>query len=196
MRALRPNRVLDLPSGLWVLDAFQPVAAILDPDGTVRRLVSWPELPPALRIEPWPAPRVCSDGSGLWTQQQSSGPLVRVGVDGVTTTAWTGGLLLAACGPDVVWCGPEPRRQELVDGPDPHPAGGGGTDRLLRVAADGACASVFVDRPVRALSTDAQGLLVQVDLDGWTLEHLGAELCGDCSTSWPDPTRRSTRTSS
>ncbi len=172
-RALRPDRLFALPSGLWVLDAFQPVAAVLEPDGAVRRLVSWPELPPA--DGPDQRPEVRSDGAGLWTQQQASGPLVRVGVDGVTTTAWTGGLLLAACGPGVAWCSLPPRNQELVAGPDPHPVGGDFVDRLLRVAADGVCSSVLTEHPVRAVQADALGLLVRVDVGGWTLGHLGAD---------------------
>lgn len=177
VRALRPDQLVVLPSGLWVLDAQQPVAAVLDSvTGTVLRLVSWRESPPADGHERWPGPQVLSDGSCLWSQQQALGPLVRVGLRGVETTAWTGGLLLAACGPSAAWCAPAPPDQELVAGPDPHPVRQLGRDRLLRVDADGSSRTVRIERPVRRVQAAAHGLLVQVDVEGWTLRHLGADL--------------------
>lgn len=176
MRFLRPDQVFVLPSGLWVLDVLQPVAAVLDPDdGTVRRMVAWREVPPAPAADEGESRRVRSDGSGLWTQQTASGPLVRVDLDGVGAAVWTGGLLLAACGPGVAWCAPAPPVQELVAGPDPLPLGGRLLgSRLLRVTADGACATVGTDGPGRAVRADEDGLLVEVDVEGWSLRPLGA----------------------
>lgn len=177
MRALEPDQVFALPSGLWVLDARQPVAAVLDPvSGAVLRLVSWRALPPADRADDWPAPPVFSDGSGLWAQERASGPLVRVDPQGVRTAVWTGGRLLAACGPEQAWCASVPPGQELVAGPDPHPVRQLGGDSLLRVDADGSARVVRTEHPVRTVQADAEGLLVQVDVDGWTLRHLGADL--------------------
>lgn len=173
---LRPDQVFVLPSGLWVLDALQPVAAVVDPDvGGLIKVVSWQELPAAPGTGHWPMVQVRSDGSCLWTQQDSSGPLVRVGLEGVSTAAWTGGLMLAACGPDVAWCASAPPDQELVIGPDPHPVRQLVGSRLLRVTADGVCTSVRTDASVRAVQADAQGLLVRVDEEGWTLRHLGGD---------------------
>jgi hypothetical protein len=177
VRTLRPDRLFVLESGLWVLDVLQPVAAVLDPaTGEAVRQVSWRELPPAPAGEQWPGPVVLADGASLWTQQAAAGPLVRVGLHGVATATWTDGLLLAACGPAVAWCAPEPPAQELVAGPDPHPVRTLGEDRLLRVAADGTCTAVRTEHPVRSVQPGDRGLLVQVEVDGWTLEHLGAEL--------------------
>ena len=100
MRDLRPSRLIERTSGLCAVDDVQPVAAVLDPlTGDVRRIVSWRDLPPAPLGES--GARVLGDGTSLWTQQTADGPLLRVGLDGVATAAWTGGLMLAACGPGV-----------------------------------------------------------------------------------------------
>lgn len=176
VRFLRPGSLFSLDSGLWVVDAFQPVAAIVDPaSGALLDVVSWPELPPAAASPVWPQPVVMSDGQSLWVQQEPSGPLLRIGPDGDRTAAWTDELELAVCGPGEAWCMPPLPRQELVQGPDAQPAALAdlGFSRLLRVRADGRQESLMVDRPIRALHATASALVVEVDDDPWRLAHLG-----------------------
>ena len=173
MRDLRPSRLIERTSGLWAVDDVQPVAAVLDPlTGDVRRIVSWRDLPPAPLGES--GARVLGDGTSLWTQQTADGPLLRVGLDGVATAAWTGGLMLAACGPGVAWCAPDQPPQELVQGADASPADEPGPDRLLRVSADGRCTRVHTQDRVRSVQAEPEGLLIEVDAPPWTLQHRGA----------------------
>lgn len=89
MRFFRPGSLLSLESGVWVVDEFQPVAAIIDSgSGDILNLVSWPEVPAASRLA-WPGPALMSDGSSVWAQQERSGPLLRIGSDGSRSVAWT-----------------------------------------------------------------------------------------------------------
>jgi hypothetical protein len=176
MRHLRPGRLIELESGLWAVDGTQPVAAVLDPlAGSVRGVVSWSELPPAPPGEVEPAPRVLGDGTSLWIQQQESGPLVRIDLDGAVTGVWTNGLLLGACGPRVAWCAPRPPSQELIHGKDAAPTRDLGPDRLLRVGVDGRCTVVGTEYPVRSVQAEPDGLMVRVDVDPWQLRHLGLD---------------------
>ncbi len=177
MRFLRPGWLIPFESGLWAIDEFQPVAAVLDlGSGAVRDVASWLELPPA--AAPCNSgPAVMSDGTSLWTQQQRSGPLLRVGPDGEYAAAWTDGLQLAACGPGEAWCTPPVPNQELLRGAaaQPMPLFGSGISPLLRVRADGRQDTVWIDRPIRAVSAADQALIVTVDDDPWQLRHLGAD---------------------
>ncbi|MEO6881334.1 MAG: hypothetical protein ABI181_10385 [Mycobacteriaceae bacterium] len=50
MRGLRPNFLTMIGDELWVLDAAQPVGAILDPQtGAVQGIRSWPQRPPSVK---------------------------------------------------------------------------------------------------------------------------------------------------
>lgn len=175
MRELSPGRLLLLPSGLWLVDHFQPVAAVVDPSsGEVTRLVSWSELPPDSAADPWPGRQVGADTSCLWVQESATGLLARVGIGGVLATARTHGLMLAACGPDVAWCAPPPPDQETVKGKKAAPTGRLKRGRLLRVDNRGQGVEVRTEFPVRSVHSSRQALLVQVDVDPWQLEPLGA----------------------
>jgi hypothetical protein len=178
-RYLRPGRLIELESGLWAVDAVQPVAAVLDPEtGDVRQVIGWPELPPpAPGEEQWPPPRVLGDGDGtaLWAQQAPDGPLVRITPKGVETAAWTGGLHLTATGPGVAWCASAGPDQELVQGEDGVPADRPGPDRLLRVAASGETRTVHTENTVRSVHSTPEALLVEVDVEPWHLNDLGAD---------------------
>lgn len=176
VRALRPDRLIDLPSGLWAVDAVQPVAAVLDPaTGAVRAVVGWPQVPPAPVREDGTGSRALGDGRCLWIQQEAGGPVVRVDVDGITTAAWSDGQQLAACGPGTAWCAPRPPPQELVGPGGGRPLGWPGWDRLLHVDATGASRPVVVEGRVRSVQAGAAGLLVQVDDDPFELHHLGLD---------------------
>ena len=70
MRFLRIGRLIVLDSGRWALDAFQPVAAVLDPvTGRLRRVVSWQEQPPPPPGETWPPPTALGAEDSSWVQQ-------------------------------------------------------------------------------------------------------------------------------
>lgn len=177
MRFLRPGSLLSLESGLWVVDEFQPVAAIIDPDsGHILDVVSWPEVPAAAG-HAWPGPALMSDRSLVWVQQERSGPLLRIGSDGSRSVAWTDGLQLAACGPGEAWCMSAPPGQELVQGADAQPMAltDCGLSTVLRVGGDGRQDRLMVNRPVRALHVTADALVIEVDDDPWQLRHLGVD---------------------
>ena len=179
MRFLRPGWLLPSESGLWIVDEFQPVAALLSgPSGAgVSEVVSWPELPPASRTFDWPGPTVIGDGASLWTQQHRTGPVLRIAADGGRSAAWTDGLQLAACGPGEAWCFPSAPRQELLQGADAQPMtlSNSGLSALLRIGQDGRQERIWVDRPIRAIHAVADALIVAVDDDPWTLRHLGID---------------------
>jgi hypothetical protein len=178
-RFLVPCEVVELQSGLWVVDVTQPVAAVLDPvSGVVRRLVSWPELPPAHVIQ-WYR-QVLGDGSSLWVQEEESGPVVRVDSDGITVAVWTSGLRLLACGGGAAWCGPRPPAQELVYSPTATPTGPPWSDfepprRLLRISPNGHTTPIPVLETIRSVHAASDALMVQVDVDPWHLHHLGGD---------------------
>ena len=175
VRALRPDRLVLLRSGLWVVDRTQPVAAVLDPaTGAVRHVVSWAALPPPAALEDlWPPARVVGDGASLWVQQGVGTPVVRVDVDGIVVAAWPDGAWLAACGPTGAWCTSSPPQQVLVRDDDPLELGLL-PDRLLHVAPDGTVTTVPTDRPVRSVRATPDALEVRLDDDPATLHELGA----------------------
>jgi len=173
----RPGSLLSLESGVWVVDEFQPVAAIIDSgSGDILNLVSWPEVPAASRLV-WPGPALMSDGSSVWAQQERSGPLLRIGSDGSRSVAWTDGMQLAACGAGEAWCMSAPPNQELVQGADAQPMALAdfGLSTVLRVGADRRQDRLMVNRPVRALHATADALVIEVDDDPWQLHHLGVD---------------------
>ncbi len=176
VRALEPDRLFLLDSGLWAVDTFQPVAAVMEPDtGRVAAVVSWAQLPPTPPGEEWPGPQVLADGTHLWVQHHAGGPLARVGTGGVEVVAWTDGLLLSACAPGVAWCTSPPPDQELSFGGEPASADSFGWTRLLRVDSRGRCTSVLVEARVRSLRSGTPGLFVEVDVDPWQLRSLGGQ---------------------
>ena len=108
-----------LDSGLWAVDEFQPVAAVLDPrSGEVRDVVGWPDLPPPSVGAQWPDPTVTGGGDRLWVQYDRAGAVLSVGRDGPGAAVWTDGLGLGVAGPGEVWCVPSPPVQQLVTDPD------------------------------------------------------------------------------
>jgi hypothetical protein len=176
MPALRPDRLLELSSGLWAVDVSQPVAAVLDPaTGALRDLVSWRTLPAAQAKTDWPRPQLMGDGDALWIQEQPTAPLVRVTRHGIATAVWTKGLYLAACHAGVAWCAQWSRTQELVHGADAQPIGWSGMDRLLRVDADGRSTEILVDAPVRHVYATPEAAWVWLDVEPWSLDGLGAD---------------------
>ena len=185
MRALRPDRLVLLRSGLWAVDGAQPVAAVLDPDtGAVRRVVAWPEVPPPSAAEDlWPPARVLGDGTSLWVQHGAGAPVVRVDLDGTAVAAWPDGAWLAACGPTGAWCTAPPPEQVLVRDGDPLELGLL-PDRLLHVAPDGTVTVVATDRPVRSVRATPDALEVRLDDEPATLHELGA------GTSEVEPSQR------
>lgn len=159
-RFLRPSVLALLPSGLWALDEFHPVAVVLDPDtGALRRVVSWPEVPPPGPLDPFTAlPTVHSDGTGLWLHRDPQGPLVRIDENGLDVAVWTNDLELFTCGPGVAWCwvvqwSPEPQaghRPWLEEG------------RLLRVDRDGRTTPVRTRGEIRQLKVAVDALHLQL----------------------------------
>jgi len=177
VRPLRPTRLLSLDSGLWALDATQPVAAVLDlRTGKIDRIVSWTDVPPEPVPTPWPPPRLLPDGGAFWTHPHGDAPLVRVGPDGAELAVWTHGLRLAAVGPDGVWCAPPPPPQDIVRTTDGHPSWGLQPSQLLHVSPGGQPRRTNVDAPVRAAQAEESGFFVALDTEPWRLEPLGADL--------------------
>ncbi|MCI2237744.1 hypothetical protein MN205_04480 [Kineococcus sp. TRM81007] len=166
MRALRPDRLFALPSGLWVLDEVQPVAAVLDPgDGQVRRVVSWARLPPRppVPISPCAVPAVVrADAEALWVQNHRGGPLARVGVGGVEVVAWVGDRCLVAAAGTSAWCTLGRYGSEVV--PVARAVEEGGSGSLVRVDADGRVQTVHTGAPVRDVRTSGQVAWVRLDV--------------------------------
>ncbi len=184
MAILQPDRLYDLPSGLWAVDAVRRVAAILTPD-RAPRLVSWTQLPPSHRPEPWPPGRVLDDGECLWAQSEQGGPLVRIGPEGVRLCAWTDGLWLAAAGAGAAWCSAGPPPQELVVGSDATPAPREEVGSLLRLDASGRSDTLEVESPVHHVQPGPDSLFVLVESGEHTLRHLGCEDYEvDRATTW------------
>lgn len=166
MRFLTPGRLAQLGSGLWAVDRLQPVAAVLDPhDGAVRRVVSWPDLPPPA-VEARSRRTVLDDGTSLWVQEESGGPVARVTTGGTAATGLVDGSddpsvrqSLALCRNGVAWCASTATGYEVLDRDAPpfEPTRRG---QLQRVDADGRVHTVVLDRGVREVRESPQGLLV------------------------------------
>lgn len=165
---------MELPSGLWAIDAVAPVAAVLRPDEPPR-LVSWAQLPPARTAEGWPPSRVLGDGECLWVQNELGGPAAQVGPDGVRSHAWTEGLWLAATGPGVAWFTDPPPEQEIVHGSQVQLAPHDGLGQLLRVDVDGRRDRLLVEAPVHGVYAGTDALFVRAESGGHTLRPLGAD---------------------
>lgn len=189
VRPLRPHGSFPLTSGLWLVDAFQPVAAVLDPDdGALRGIVDWREVPPdpAVGDPSDVAPRrVFAGGDALWVQEHPQGALVRVDAGGVTGACWTQGLVLTAGGPDAAWCSEPPPDQELVRGADGRPVAldRGGT--VLRVGRDGAPVRAYAPRPVLSIVPTPGGALVEVRGEEFRLRPIGEDVFDvEWSSDW------------
>src|SRR4051794_6836020 len=188
-RFLRPA-ILQLVAGeLWAVDVLQPVAAVLDPaSGAVRRLLSWPPLPPAAERRWQGEWRALSDGAALWVQA-APGPAARVLPDGtvtvatVRTTADPQGSRLAAAGPAGAWLVPGPPLQDITTDPTAPPPDGGWTPLLL-AAPDGTVRVVVVEHPVLDVVGTPDGTVLAVDTGRGARRDLGAG-----HWSWePEPT--------
>ncbi|MCI2238025.1 hypothetical protein MO973_38210 [Paenibacillus sp. TRM 82003] len=173
MRALQPGWLIELDSGLWAVDAVQPVAAVLDPGtAAVRRIVSWPQVPPR-PVHTWGS-TVLGDGTSLWVQHAAGGPVVRIDTGGVAAAGWVGGELarqrLAACGPGVAWCTTPPPEDEHVRTGE-RPGSFLGFGELRRVGSDGVVDVVAMDRGVQRVQADERGLLVGAVADTWSVRR-------------------------
>lgn len=149
-----------LPSGLWAVDEFHPVAAVLDPEtGAARRVVSWSQVPmPGPKDVFAPLPIVKSDGTGLWVQYDMQGPLASIDKDGLRAAVWTDGLELVACGPDVSWCTAWVNTGEPQQGDRPWASRG----RLLRVDRDGRTTAVSTPGRIDQIRSGSEALFVQM----------------------------------
>ncbi|PRY12217.1 hypothetical protein [Kineococcus rhizosphaerae] len=166
MRFLAPGWLVPLDSGLWAVDRYQPVAAVLDlRDGTVRNVVSWSAQPPPAAVR-YSSTVVLDDGTSLWVQQESGGPVVRVGEEGIAASGLvddsddpTAKQSLQVCRPGFAWCSGSADEYEVVPrgAPPSEPPRHG---RLQRVDSDGRVHTVELDRGVRELLDTPQGLLV------------------------------------
>lgn len=146
-----------LGSGLWVVDGFHPVAAVLDPEsGAVRRVVSWSDVPACPVRSEWPLPLLHGDGTSLWVQHELGAALHRIDADGRQLSVWTGGRSLSACGPGVAWC----RHLPAVRA-DPDQAWQR-TDRLLRVDGNGRTTTVRTQGLIRRVQSGPDALLVEL----------------------------------
>ncbi|WP_432545022.1 hypothetical protein [Kineococcus sp. SYSU DK002] len=128
-------------------------------------MVSWPALPPPA-AERYSHTVVLNDGTSLWIQQESGGPVVRVTTDGIAATALVDSSedplmrqSLTLCRPGFAWCSSSAEEYDVV----PRGAPAGAPPRrgqLQRVDADGRIHAVTVDRGVRELLATPEGLLV------------------------------------
>jgi hypothetical protein len=121
-RFLRPGFLVPVGDRLWVVDEFQPVAAVLDPGGgVVEQLVSWPELPPPpVTLTPWhDGWRVLGSPAGLWVQPFLGGPVALIGIQGLRRAFYSAGLRLGGVTDAGAWCGPQRRnRREHLRQPE------------------------------------------------------------------------------
>ncbi|MEV6348141.1 hypothetical protein [Actinoplanes sp. NPDC051851] len=170
-RFLRPGYAVAAGDLLWVVDRLQPVAALLDAaTGVVRRLVSWPDLPPPPVDEQW---RVLGWGADLWVQPGRGGPVARVTPDGEVYGGYSAGRWLYAVEARGAWCS-DPPDQVLLSGPDEEPPELG-SHRLFLVAPDGGSRYVDVDRPVRDIVVGEDAVYLEVDELPYTKHHIGCE---------------------
>ena len=172
-RFLRPGFLVLTGEQLWVVDEFQPVAAILDPvTGTVRRLVSWTELPPpppktfASSFFGW---RVVGAATPrLWVQPFRDGPVALISPDGLVHASPSDELRLSDADPRGAWCIPQNALRDLTP-----------SRALLIIRPDGTITPSRAETPVRSLRAMPDGVWVRVDLppperpeDGRTLSEL------------------------
>lgn len=150
MRALRPKFLTMIGDELWVLDAVQPVGAILDPEtGAVQGIRSWPQLPPSAEPDDgdpdhhW---RVVAAADALWVQQ-SAGPLARVDRDGTVAGHVSGELRLTVATAHGVWCLPPKPLRARATSPEELPTVGGRRSWLRVVRPDGDIQGVHVETP-------------------------------------------------
>lgn len=174
MRALEPTRLVDLESGLWAVDGFQPVAGVLDPrTGVIRRVVSWPELPPP-PCSDWEPRTVLGDGDSLWVQPQYLGLVARIDATGVVARVEVGRMRLVAAGGGAAWCAPPEREQLIVRGHDDRRLAAPLRRGVLRrVGRDGELADVATPAPVVMAFGAPDALWVQVETEPFTLQPLG-----------------------
>lgn len=151
------------------------MAAVLDPvDGTVERLVSWPELPAPDTDASWTYfPQAPASTEQVWAQPGSGGPVALLGTDGLVHASYVVGNRLCAVTEAGAWCAPQLRRQDLADTADTPPRVPLLPERLLLVRPDGTTRAVTVDHPVREVWSSKGGVHVRVDVEPWTRRHLG-----------------------
>ncbi|GAA2779632.1 hypothetical protein [Saccharopolyspora taberi] len=178
-RFLRPRLLAAVDGALWVVDEFQPVAALVEPGtGTVREVVDWRSLAPP---EPGHSAEIVTDGSRIWVQQGSS--VGWVDETGLRQAAEVGGTHLCAVGRGAAWCvdwhSPDPGRSPgpgIAPVPPPMPEG-----RLVIVAEDGPTRVIPVDRPAQHVEIRADGAYLEVHSEpptatpvsssGWTFTY-------------------------
>lgn len=159
VRALEPDHLVLLDSGLWVLDARQPVAAVIDPvSGELRRMVSWPgTVPPPSFDSEWV--EVAGDGRSLWWQSVGGG-LVCVDPDGVATAVRLRKPLLRTAYEGVAWAAPWPEQVLVDDADDPRVTAGPRPGRLVRIDRSGVKRRIETPGAVLAVHADERGTWV------------------------------------
>ena len=175
-RSLHPAHLQVVAGELWVIDAVQPVAAVVEPaTGELDRLVGWPQVPPwhEASEREW---RTLSDGDALWVQS-GFGPPARVTADGavvatVRTTGTPERWRLAAAGPGGAWLAADPPPQDLADAADAPPPWGTAS-RLLAATASGEVREVVVEHGVHDVLGGDDGVLIQVDTGRGERRDLG-----------------------
>lgn len=157
---------------IWAVDAFQPVAALLDAaTGALRDVVSWRSFPPPPLGETW---RVTCSGSDLWVQPGARGPVGRIGPSGLLAAGYSAARSMVAVSSHGAWCVTDEFVQQLVTSPDyvprrlPH-------DQVIVVGPDGSTSRVGVDRPVRDVHVTVDGVFLEVEDGPHSLRHLGAD---------------------
>lgn len=163
-RFLRPGALVPVAGRLWVVDEFQPVAAVLDPaSGALEQVVSWPQLPPppatfAPYLDGW---RILGGAERLWVQPYPGGPVAGIDPGGLVQAGYSAGRRLAAVTDSGAWCRTPPAPQGLPGSPE-APGTPVASDCLQLVRPNGATVRVAVERPVCELRSGAAGLYVRL----------------------------------
>ncbi len=165
-RWLRPSRLLRTPSGLWLVEDVQPVAAFLDTTSAVGtggtpRLVDWAGTPPA----PAGSSRVAvADGAGFAVQDGAGAPVVRVAADGGVRVHQAPGLTLRAAHRGDLWLtggGTVVVPRGVLGEPFPPPLSLG-EGLVVGIRPDGSRRELTVDHPVVTVAPQPRGLAVTV----------------------------------
>jgi len=156
------------PSGVWLVDGVQPVAAFLPAITSTTavhrpRLMDWAATPPP---PPLSDSRrvVLAEGDGFAVQDGDGTPIVRVASDGGVSVHPAPGLALQVAHDGDLWLTGGDQvtvlfRPHDESAPPPGPLGEG---VIVVVGSDGSRREVTVDHPVTAVAADPRGLVITV----------------------------------